>query len=493
MKQLLAVDEESMTATLEPGLRGPEAEALLNERGFETILDPMMTIVDIDAPEMDLSGIQALLMTSANGVRAFARREEDRQTPVYVVGDASAQVARDLGFIAVTSAGGDVETLAALVQNELNPGQGALLHIAASRVAGDLSGLLEAAGFEVRRLVLYEATAADALSPKTLVELDAGTLDDADMAFAQDHLRILSGLYGLLRPLDLIQPYRLEMGSRFNPPRGGDLYEFWDGRLTAAINRLSDIENRLQAEQSVRARAAEGRILPVLGLLLLLLIGAIVLGAILVARAAQAETEAAQARELEIARDRANLLAQELNHRVKNLFAMVLAIVQMSAREASEVAEYKERIVSRIHALLTAHEVSQGELERPVASLRALVETSLAPYRSSKHPAEIEGPDVMLPAKRVTPLGLVLHELTTNAVKYGAWKNRGTVHVSWTEDEGMLTLTWRESGADLEELPERKGFGSLLMTSAARQFGGTFERNFTKDGLQVSIVLPVTD
>ena len=156
---------------------GEPLAALLNERGFETILDPMMTIVDIDAPEMDLSGIQALLMTSANGVRAFARREEDRQTPVYVVGDASAQVARDLSFIAVTSAGGDVETLAALVQNELNPGQGALLHIAASRVAGDLSGLLEAAGFEVRRLVLYEATAADALSTKTLVELDAGTLD----------------------------------------------------------------------------------------------------------------------------------------------------------------------------------------------------------------------------------------------------------------------------------------------------------------------------
>ena len=71
---------------------GEPLAALLNERGFETILDPMMTIVDIDAPEMDLSGIQALLMTSANGVRAFARREEDRQTPVYVVGDASAQM-----------------------------------------------------------------------------------------------------------------------------------------------------------------------------------------------------------------------------------------------------------------------------------------------------------------------------------------------------------------------------------------------------------------
>ena len=87
---------------------GEPLAALLNERGFETILDPMMTIVDIDAPEMDLSGIQALLMTSANGVRAFARREEDRQTWVYVVGDAWAQVARYLGFIAVTSSCVDV-------------------------------------------------------------------------------------------------------------------------------------------------------------------------------------------------------------------------------------------------------------------------------------------------------------------------------------------------------------------------------------------------
>ncbi len=73
----------------------------------------------------------------------------------------------------------------------------------------------------------------------TYIGLDAQTLDDADMEFAQDHLRILSGLYGLLRPLDLIQPYRLEMGARFQPPRGGNLYGFWDGRLTDAINKAT--------------------------------------------------------------------------------------------------------------------------------------------------------------------------------------------------------------------------------------------------------------
>ena len=264
-------------------------------------------------------------------------------------------------------------------------------------------------------------------------------------------------------------------------------------RLVRAIAEMEDIESRILAERAAEAARSEARVLPLLGALFLLLIIAMLAGARLVGRAARAEAEASQAAAVSEARDRADLLARELNHRVKNLFAVILAIVQMSARDKPEAKEVTDSIAQRIRALLTAHEVSQGELERPVASLRALVETSLAPYRSSKHPAEIEGPDVMLPAKRVTPLGLVLHELTTNAVKYGAWKNRGTVHVSWTEDDGMLTLTWRESGADLEELPERKGFGSLLMTSAARQFGGTFERNFTKDGLQVSIVLPVTD
>ena len=264
-------------------------------------------------------------------------------------------------------------------------------------------------------------------------------------------------------------------------------------RLVRAIAEMEDIESRILAERAAEAARSEARVLPLLGALFVLLIIAMLAGARLVGRAARAEAEASQAAAVSEARDRADLLARELNHRVKNLFAVILAIVQMSARDKPEAKEVTDSIAQRIRALLTAHEVSQGELERPVASLRALVETSLAPYRSSKHPAEIEGPDVMLPAKRVTPLGLVLHELTTNAVKYGAWKNRGTVHVSWTADEGMLTLTWRESGADLEELPERKGFGSLLMTSAARQFGGTFERNFTRDGLQVSIVLPVTD
>jgi len=151
--------------------------ALLGERGIETALEPLMSIVDSGDPDPDLSGVQAVLITSANGIRAFARRLPERGIAVCAVGDASARAARDLGFANVASASGDVEALSAMVKADRDPGAGALLHVAGTDVAGDLSGLLEAAGFEVLRAVLYEARAAGALSAETRNALKAGTLD----------------------------------------------------------------------------------------------------------------------------------------------------------------------------------------------------------------------------------------------------------------------------------------------------------------------------
>lgn len=78
--------------------------------------------------------------------------------------------------------------------------------------------------------------AALAFGGDTYVGLEAGTLDKAEMAFAQDHLRILSGLYGVLRPMDKIQPYRLEMGSRLETRRGASLYEYWGPRISKSLN-----------------------------------------------------------------------------------------------------------------------------------------------------------------------------------------------------------------------------------------------------------------
>ena len=82
--------------------------------------------------------------------------------------------------------------------------------------------------------------AALAFAGDTYVGLDANTLEKNDMEWAQNHLRIISGLYGLLRPLDKIEPYRLEMGSKLNTPHGDTLYEYWDKKIAIAINELSE-------------------------------------------------------------------------------------------------------------------------------------------------------------------------------------------------------------------------------------------------------------
>ena len=264
-------------------------------------------------------------------------------------------------------------------------------------------------------------------------------------------------------------------------------------RLRRAIGEMEDIERRILADQQSETARIEGRVLPLLGALITLLLVAMLLGSRLVRRAARHEAEAAQAAAIGEARDRADLLARELNHRVKNLFAVVLAIVQMSARDKPEAKPVTDAIDARIRALLTAHEVSQGELDRELASLESLVETTLAPYRSKTQTATVEGPEVLLPAKRITPLGLVLHELTTNAVKYGAWSAGGTIDVKWEKRGDTVRLTWRERGVPVDGEPSRKGFGSLLMDSAARQFGGTVTRDFAPDGLVVTIEIPDPD
>lgn len=263
-------------------------------------------------------------------------------------------------------------------------------------------------------------------------------------------------------------------------------------RLRRAAGDMEQIENRILLRAASETARAEGRVLPLLGAIVFILLVALALGYRLVTRAARAEAEAAQAAALGEARDRADLLARELNHRVKNLFAVILAIVRMSAKDTPEAKPVIERISDRIHALLTAHEVTQGTLERPVASLRALIETTLAPYRSDKLPAKIEGPDIDLPAKQVTPLGLVLHELTTNAVKYGAWSRGCLLEVTWRRDDEAIVIEWREHcGADAAE-PERQGFGSMLMTSAARQLRGEIDRRFGANGVEVTITVPTT-
>jgi uroporphyrinogen-III synthase len=160
----------------------PEADAeplarRLAALGIEAMIAPMLTIRQRPDVPIDLAGAQALIFTSANGVRAFAAASTERGLAVFAVGDATARTARDEGFRMVGSAGGTVDDLAKLVRDRLDPDAGRLVHVAGSAVAGDLAGSLEAAGFRVDRLVLYDSVPADALSAPVREALADGTLD----------------------------------------------------------------------------------------------------------------------------------------------------------------------------------------------------------------------------------------------------------------------------------------------------------------------------
>jgi uroporphyrinogen-III synthase len=154
----------------------PLADAL-EERGIAVLIEPLLEIRHLEDAEIDLTNVQALLFTSANGVRAFAALSPRRDLKVLTVGDGSADAARQAGFATVESAKGDVEALAALVVDRLKAEDGTLFHAAGTVTASDLKTRLEGLGYQVRRAQLYEAKIATALSTETRANLTLGGID----------------------------------------------------------------------------------------------------------------------------------------------------------------------------------------------------------------------------------------------------------------------------------------------------------------------------
>jgi uroporphyrinogen-III synthase len=153
-----------------------ELVAELADRGHTASIEPLLDIRVRDVTP-DSSGVQALLITSANGVRAFAELSQTRDLPVLTVGEASAEAARKAGFKDVISADGDAQALARLAIDTLDPADGTLFHAAGTVTAGELEATLSAADFDVRRTPLYEAVPAENLSSATRTALESGTLD----------------------------------------------------------------------------------------------------------------------------------------------------------------------------------------------------------------------------------------------------------------------------------------------------------------------------
>jgi two-component system CheB/CheR fusion protein len=197
--------------------------------------------------------------------------------------------------------------------------------------------------------------------------------------------------------------------------------------------------------------------------------------------------------------DLRELLLKELDHRVKNLFAVVGGIVTLSARSATTPKELVGTVRGRLGALASAHVLiragrlgSSGERNLTVD---AVVRAILAPHGDVAAPhgdarVVIEGPEVAIGGEPVTSLALVLHELATNAAKYGALSApSGQVHVCWTVQKDRLELQWKERGGPLiGGPPEREGFGSVLARrSVTGQLNGELVYDWDGRGLTVHL------
>ncbi len=202
-------------------------------------------------------------------------------------------------------------------------------------------------------------------------------------------------------------------------------------------------------------------------------------------------------RRLSEARD---LLANELSHRIKNIFAVVSGLIAIRARGKPEVAEFAEALNQAIRALSAAHNhVRPGNAESP-GTLSGLLADLLAPYGSARDGRfSIGGPGIAISPRAATPLALIFHELATNSAKYGALscvEGHVTILVEEAGPDGNeIRVAWDESArsCDIPEAGEHEGFGSRLLRMAVEgQLGGTFERRHSEDGLSVTITVPRT-
>ncbi|MEO5587443.1 MAG: CHASE3 domain-containing protein [Novosphingobium sp.] len=263
-------------------------------------------------------------------------------------------------------------------------------------------------------------------------------------------------------------------------------------RLRLTVGELEDAERAHLDTALAETVASEKRIEPLLLGLLVLILVSLGLALSLALRNANAEARAAHAADLAAARDRADLLAHEISHRVKNLFAVILALIRMSARDDPAAKPIADKIADRVTALHRAQELTQGGHE---VELGKLVDTVLAPYRSGHSLSEVTGLKLKLTMQQTTPLGLIFHELVTNCVKYGAWSQPGgKLALNWdcTEHPGKLAVTWREHCPNPIAAPTgRKGFGSTLLDGSMRQLSGELTRTYHGDGIEVRLVVPL--
>lgn len=196
--------------------------------------------------------------------------------------------------------------------------------------------------------------------------------------------------------------------------------------------------------------------------------------------------------ERERAAQRQDLLIAELNHRVRNILGLIRGLISQSKGGATDVESFAATIGGRVQALARAHDqITEGNWGP--RSLAGLISTEAAAYlNGGAHRVQIEGPAVLLHPEAFATMALVIHEMITNAAKYGALCDRsGRVIVDWTTDDGELVIRWREIGGPAVQAPTRRGFGTTIIErSVPHDLHGEASITYALDGVQARFVVP---
>lgn len=188
---------------------------------------------------------------------------------------------------------------------------------------------------------------------------------------------------------------------------------------------------------------------------------------------------------------RQRMLNEELNHRVKNILAVIKSLVTIPSQEGQSLESYVQSLRGRIQALAFAHDqVVRGD---GGGSLAELINAELTPYRDPKSQIVLDGPSVWLDARAFSVMALMLHELSTNAAKYGALsRSGGILSVRWSyDDSNGCSIGWTESGGPTVTPPSRRGFGTVLIDrSIPFDLGGDSDVQYLPEGLRARFRLP---
>jgi PAS domain S-box-containing protein len=194
-----------------------------------------------------------------------------------------------------------------------------------------------------------------------------------------------------------------------------------------------------------------------------------------------------------LAESHRQLLVNELNHRVKNTLATVQSIANQSLRNAGVEPTVRDALEGRLMAIAATHNVLTDQ-NWSAASLRQIVDGSVAPYSSSPRQLTITGADLKVSPKPAVVMALAFHELAINALKFGALSApAGHVDVRWSiEADDQLCIEWAERGGPAVRPPERRGFGTRIVeTALPNELGGAVAIDYRAEGLRCSIRSPL--